>query len=307
MAKAETPPFFDPRNLARLQGLRLRARHIVEGFVAGLHRSPFRGYSIEFSEHREYAPGDDLRYVDWKVLGRTDRFMIKQFEDETNLVCHLLLDVSESMNFASAAAPLSKLEYGQMLAAALGYLVLLGQDAAGVMTLDREVRAAAPAARSAEQLGQLLEVLETPDAPGFSHEPSPAVSQAMLAAASQLRRRGVVVLISDLLDEAKEIVHSMAMLRRQRHDFIVMHLVDPAEEDFPFDAPTLFHGLEGSGDMFVDGRKLRSGYQEAVRNHQETLRRGCHAEGADYVLLRTDEPVDGALAAYLARRAQRVR
>ncbi|MCA9177793.1 MAG: DUF58 domain-containing protein [Planctomycetales bacterium] len=304
----ETPErYFDPQLIARLHGLRLRASHVVEGFVAGLHRSPFRGFSIEFAEHRNYAPGDDPRYLDWKVLARSDRFVVKRYEDETNLVCHMLLDVSESMTYRSELAPWSKLEYAQCALAALAYLILLGQDAVGVMSLDDEIRAQLPASRSAEQLRQLLEILEQPGEPTFSFARRPDLSAALHRAAEQLQRRGVVLLISDLLDDPDRLLGAFAALRRQRQDLIVMHLQDPAEEQFPFDSPTLFHGLEGIEDLVIDAHALRAAYLEAQREHAEMLKQGCLAEGVDYVAMRTDQPLDEALASYLARRAQRVR
>lgn len=304
---ATTPKYFDPQTLARLQGLRLRARHVVEGFVSGLHRSPFRGFSIEFSEHRDYAPGDDLRYVDWKVLARADRFMVKQFEDETNLVCHLLLDVSESMRYQGPQSALSKLEYAQCIAAVLGYLVLLGQDAAGALTLDSTIRNHAPVTRSREQLQQILDALEGPDQLNFEFASQPQLSLAVHEAAERLTRRGVVVLLSDLLDDPSALITALATLRRQKHDVIVMSVRDVAEEEFPFETPTLFHGLEGHGDLSVDAQRLRPYYLKAVAEHYHTLKQGCIAEGVDYVELRTDAPIDESLASFLSRRAQRVR
>jgi uncharacterized protein (DUF58 family) len=299
----DSQKYFDPRTLARLQGLRLRARHIVEGFVAGLHRSPFRGYSIEFSEHRDYVPGDDLRYLDWKVLGRSDRVVVKQFEDETNLVCYLLLDVSESMEYQGPDSAMSKLEYAQCAAATLAYLVLLGQDAASVLTFDDQIRAYAPAASHAEQLRLVLDVLD-----GARPRPrSASIGPALHDAALRLRRRGVAVLLSDLLDDPQQVLAGLRQLRMRRHDLIVMHLVDPAEMDFPFRRPTLFKGLEAAGDLSVDAAALRRAYLREVEDHLRTLRQGCLAEGADYCLLRTDQPLDVTLSTYLSHRAHRVR
>lgn len=299
----QSQKYFDPQTLARLQGLRLRARHIVEGFVAGLHRSPFRGYSIEFSEHRDYVPGDDLRYLDWKVLGRSDRVVVKQFEDETNLVCHLLLDVSESMLYQGPGSPLSKLEYAQCAAATLAYLVLLGQDAASVLTFDDEIRRAAPAASHAEQLRHVLEVLDSADP-----QPRPgAVGRGLHDAAVRLRRRGVAVVLSDLLDDPQPLLTAIRQLRMRRHDVIVMHVLDAAELEFPFRHPTLFRGLEGAGELPVDAKSLRAAYLREFQRHQRELQQGCAAEGADYCQLRTDAPLDQALSSFLSHRAHRVR
>ena len=304
---ATAPKYFDPQTLARLQGLRLRARHVVEGFVAGLHRSPFRGYSIEFSEHRDYAPGDDLRYVDWKVLARSDRFVVKQFEDETNLVCHLLLDVSDSMRYQSADAAMSKLEYAQCVAAVLSYLVLLGQDGVSVMTLDSAVRDLAPVTQSRESLQMLLDTIETPDQPDFQPAARPDLSLALHEAAERLTRRGVVILLSDLLDDPKRLLSALTTLRRQKHDVIVMYIHDPAEHEFPFDRPTVFHGMEGLGDLQIDARRLKPYYLDAVQEHYRSIEQGCLAAGIDFEPVPTDTALDDALANYLSRRAQRVR
>lgn len=294
--------YLDPRVLAELQGLELRARMIVEGYVSGLHRSPFQGFSIEFAEHREYVPGDDLRYVDWKVFGKTDKIYLKQYEEETNLICYLLLDVSESMQYRSAAAALSKLEYAQCLAAALGYLVLHQQDSVGLATFDREIRSFVRPSGNPAQLRQIVSALDQP--PGRERS---ALGAVLHAAAERFRKRGVVVLLSDLFEDPQSILAGLKHLRHRRHEVVVLQILDPAEVDFPFDRPVRFQGLEALGDLAVDPVALRKAYRAEVTAFQHEIQRGCRARRIDYAALRTDELLDSALSSYLSSRMAHVR
>ena len=228
----------------RLHGLELRARRIVEGYVAGLHRSPYHGFSNEFAEHREYAPGDDLRYVDWKVFGKSDRFYLKQFEEETNLLCYLLLDTSESMQYQGPHAPLSKFAYAQCAAAALAYLVLHQRDAVGLVTFDQEIRQLIRPSSNPTQLKQLLHVMEEATAARKTR-----TGPIFHDLAERLGRRGIVVILSDLFDDVESMLAGLKHLRHRRHDVIVLHVLDPAEIDFPFQQVTMFKGLEALGDV----------------------------------------------------------
>ena len=289
--------YLDPRMLAQLQGLQLRARRIVEGYVAGMHRSPYHGFSIEFAEHREYSPGDDLRYLDWKVFGRTDKYYLKEFEEETNLVCYLVLDMSESMQYQSAAAALSKLEYAKTAAAALAYLVLQQQDSAGLVTFDREIRTLVRAAGNPAHLKDLLTVMDQASA-----ERKTATGRTFHSLADRLKKRGIVVILSDLFDDVDAMIAGLKHLRHRRHEVILMHVLDPAEIDFPFDQITLFRGLEELPNLLVEPRGLRRAYLDEFQNYLLRLKRGCRAQQIDYVLLRTDQSLELALSSYLASR-----
>jgi uncharacterized protein (DUF58 family) len=290
--------YLDPQILARLEGLVLRARRIVEGYVSGLHRSPYHGFSIEFAEHREYAPGDDLRYLDWKVFGRTDKFYLKQFEEETNLVCNLLLDTSESMRYKSDAAAASKLDYARSAAAALAYLVLQQQDSVGVVTFDNEVRAIVRPSSNPSHLKQLLYVMEE-SVPEKKTSTGPIFHDL----AERFKKRGIVVILSDLFDNVDSMMAGLKHFRHRRHDVILMHVLDPAELEFPFQGTTLFEGLEQLPHVVVEPRALRRAYLRQFGQYLRQLRRGCRAHGIDYVQMRTDQPLDLALSSYLASRS----
>lgn len=294
--------FPDPHTLAKLHGLELRAARIVEGYVAGLHRSPFQGFSNEFAEHREYTPGDDLRYVDWKVFGKTDKYYLKQFEAETNLICYLLLDISESMQYQGPAAPLSKLAYAQCAGAALAYLVLHQHDSVSLVTFDDEVRQLVRPSSSPTQLKQLLHVMEATSAVRKTRT-GPIFHEL----AERLSRRGIVVVISDLFDNVDALLAGLKHLRHRRHDVIVLHLLDPAEIDFPFQHVTLFKGLEALGDIVTEPRSLRTAYQKEVGAFLQQVRTGCRAQQIDYLQVRTDQRLDTVLSTFLAARAQRVK
>jgi uncharacterized protein (DUF58 family) len=295
-----SPTYLDPRTLAKLKGLQLRARHIVEGYVSGLHRSPYRGFSIEFAEHREYAPGDDLRYLDWKVFGRTDKFYLKQYEDETNLICYLVLDVSESMQYRGPDSPLTKLEYAQCLAAAMAWLVLQQQDAVGLVTFDNQIRANVSPSTSPAHLQQLLQVMETARA-----EAKTATGPIFHDLADRFRKRGVVLILSDLFDDVPSMMAGLKHFHHRRHDVILFHVLDPAELEFPFRSLTLFKGLEQYPDLLAEPSSLRKAYLQEVEAFQRELKRGCRNHGLDYQLLRTDLPLDKALSNYLAARMAR--
>ncbi len=216
------PKYLDPQTLAKLQGLELRARLIVEGYVAGVHRSPYHGFSIEFAEHREYVPGDDLRYVDWKVFGKTDKFYLKQYEEETNLVGYLLLDTSESMRYQSDDAPLSKLEYAQCVAASLAYLVLQQQDSVGLATFDNEIRSLVRPSSNPSHLKQLLHVMEHTQ-PQRKTRTGPIFHDL----AERLKRRGLVLILSDLFDDVPSMLAGLKHFRHRRHDVVVLHVARP--------------------------------------------------------------------------------
>lgn len=312
--RVRMPAAVTPELLAKLSGLGVKARTIVEGFVAGLHRSPHHGFSVEFAEHREYSPGDDLRYVDWKVFAKSDRYYLKQFEEETNFACHVLLDVSESMRYQSELASVPKLEYAVYLAAALGYLVLKQQDGIGLMTFDEALRDRLPPSSQSSHLEQFLSVLERQqpqrvisledltNREGDLDSDTGAIADALQQVAQYIRRRGIVVLISDLFDDPESILRALKRFQHQRHDVIVLQVIDRAEEEFPFEDPTLFHGLEGSGDRQLEPRALRDAYRREFQSAQRTLERGIRDLSMTCLSVRTDEALDGVLWRVLKRR-----
>lgn len=302
MAHVEpSPKYSDPQTLDKLRGLQLRARTVVEGYLAGMHKSPLHGFSVEFAQHREYAPGDDLRYVDWKVFGRTNKFYLKQFEDETNLIAYLLVDTSQSMRYQGPGAAMSKLEYAKCAAAALAYLVLRQQDSVGLATFDRQIQTLVPPSSNPAHFGQLAHVLEQAQPQGET-----AVGPIFHDLAERLKKRGVVLIFSDLFDDLPSMMTGLKHFRHRRHDVIVFQVLDAAELDFPFRQTTLFRGLEQWPQVVTDPRSLRRAYLQEFNGFLRAVRAGCRNEGLDYVLLRSDQPLDTTLSAYLAARRSRV-
>ena len=291
--------YLDPEVLAGLEGLQLRARRIVEGYVSGMHRSPYQGFSIEFAEHREYVPGDDLRYVDWKVFGRTDKYYLKQYEEETNLVCQLLLDTSQSMEYRGPDAPLSKLDYARCVAAALAHLVIQQQDSVGLVTFSDQIHALVRASGNPSHLQQLLQVMEQSPS-GRKTSTGPIFHEL----AERFKRRGVVIVLSDLFDDVDKMMAGLKHLRHKRNDVILLHVLDPAELDFPFQSTTLFRGLEQSSNLLAEPRSLRKAYLREFGAYLRRLKQGCRAERIDYVAVRTDRPVDVALRECLGVRGK---
>jgi uncharacterized protein (DUF58 family) len=293
----------DPRVLEKVAGLELKARMIVEGYVTGLHRSPFRGFSVEFAEHREYVPGDDIRFLDWKVFGKTDRLYLKRYEEETNLEAHLVVDVSESMSYQSqdATGP-SKLSYARMAAAALAYLITQQQDAAGLVLFDEKVRKALPAHSNTAHLRTIFQELEDATASRKT-----GVGRALSEVGEAIRRRGMVLLFSDLLDDPKEVVRGLKHVRHRGHEVLLFHVLAHDEVVFPFERMTRFEGMEEMPTLTADPASLRAAYLEEVSAFRKTLRRVCLANRIDLVELDASEPLGVVLAAYLAKRASRRR
>ena len=295
-----SPRYFDPQTLARLAGLELRARHVVEGYVSGMHRSPYHGFSIEFAQHREYVPGDDLRYVDWKVYGRSDKIYLKQYEQETNLVAYVLLDASESMLYQGENAPLSKLEYAKTAAASLAYLVLRQQDSTGLVTFDREIRTVLRPASTPSHFKELVHVLEQTAPQGKT-----TAGAILHSLAERFTKRGVVLVFSDLFDDVAALVAGLKHLRHRRHDVVLFHVLDRDELEFPFLQPSLFEGLEGFPEVSVDARALRKAYLAQFGEYLKAVKRNCLEIGGDYVLMPTDQPLDLVLSNYLSSRMVR--
>ncbi len=292
--------YLDPLALAKVGSLELQARLIVEGYLSGMHKSPYHGFSVEFAQHREYVPGDDIKHVDWKVYGRTGRFFLKQYEEETNLICWLLLDTSESMRYGSG--PVTKYDYACMSAAALAYLTLHRQDSIGLVTFDNQVR---HFLRPSSQPSHLKEIVNLMNR-GRPREKT-RLAPIFHDLAERLSRRAIIVLLSDLFDEPADVLAGLRHLRYKRHEVVVMHVLDGAELDFPFQEATLFRGLEEPEEMLTDPRALRDGYLEQVGSFVTELQRGCRNQNIDYVQLRTDRDVGVALSGYLAHRLARTK
>jgi uncharacterized protein (DUF58 family) len=286
----------DPKIINQVAKLDLRARLVVEGYVSGVHKSPYKGFSVEFAEHREYAPGDDLRYLDWKVFGKTDRYYIKQYEEETNLVCHVVLDTSESMDFGTAGV--RKFDYAMTVAAALSYLIVGQHDAAGLVTFDDKVRKVLPPGSHGGHLRRIFETLEKVQPGGKT-----SIGAVLTQVSEQIRKRGLVVLVSDLVGDVDDVLRGLRRLRGHKHDVIVLQVLDPAECDFPFDQMTLFEGLEEFPDLLADPKSLRKTYLDHLADFRQRLRVGCLAERIDVVEMNTRTPLDVALTTYLAHRA----
>src|SRR4051812_11601135 len=295
---AHDRPFLDPAVVARLGTLELKARSIVEGFLSGLHRSPFKGFSVEFAEYRQYMPGDDLHTMDWKVYARTDRHYIKKFEEETNLDCHLLLDVSGSMGYGGHHG-MSKFDYGACLAASLGYLMHRQRDAVGLTAFDEQIVAMLPASSRPGHLRALLVTLERLTT---AHKTNVAKPLHLLA--DSLTKRGLVVLISDLLDDPAEIIRGLKHFQFRGIDVIVFHVLDSDEIDFPFDRATRFEDLETSEEVMAVPGAVREHYLKEMGALIERYRRELGGSGIDYVLLNTNHPLELALLAYLSTRSR---
>ncbi len=287
--------FLDPSIVSKLATMELRARLVVEGFVTGLHRSPYKGFSVEFAEHRQYMPGDPLKHIDWKVFGKTDRLYIKEYEEETNLRGHILLDASASM--AYGAAGISKFEYGRYLAAALIYLMLKQQDSVGLLVFDREIRKFVPPRSNPRQLHLLLSELDRAEASSETD-----IGLVLHELARRIKRRGLVILISDLLDEPSDVLPGLKHFRHMKHEVIVFHVLDPKEVGFSFDADATFRDMETGELMTTEPYSIRRDYLDAVDRWMAHLRRECSESRIDYVPIQTSTPYDRALFSYLEKR-----
>lgn len=295
LAAAPQPPagrrggsLIDPRALMRIKSLQLRARLVVEGFFAGLHRSPYHGFSVEFSEYRQYSPGDDPRYLDWRLLARSDRYYIKRFEDETNLRCYLLVDLSRSMDYGSLEW--TKADYARTAAATLAYFLNTQRDAVGLVTFEARIAEYLPARHRPGPLRRLMLALERAAA-GNSTDLAAPLEQI----ARTVRKRGMVVLVSDLLAPLDDVTRQLGYLRSRGHEVVVLRTLDPAEIDFNLGDAAMFRDVESGRELYVDPAAARREYLERFRQHDEALRRACRDLGIEYMLLRTDGPLELAL------------
>jgi uncharacterized protein (DUF58 family) len=300
--KDAPPPLLRPEDLRRFADLDLVARWIVEGALAGLHRSPFHGFSVEFAEYREYAPGDDLRHFDWKAFGRSDRHSIKQFHSETNLACHVLVDGSPSMAFGDPP----KFAYARALAAAVIHLVLRQGDQAGLALVADGIRLRRPPGAGPRHRKELFEALSSaePSAPAGGSGPATRMAPALHDLARAVRRRGLFVLISDLYDDEAAVIEGLRHLRFRGHEVVVFHLLDRREVSFDFDGLLEFEDLETGERIQVHGPSLRDAYRERMREFIEGYRRAANGYRIDYETIDTREPFADALARYLVRRGR---
>ncbi|TWT33922.1 hypothetical protein KOR34_37580 [Posidoniimonas corsicana] len=292
--------FIDPPALMRIKNLQMRAKVIVEGFYAGIHRSPYHGFSVEFSEYRQYSPGDDLRYLDWRLLARTDRHYVKRFEDETNLLCYLLVDTSRSMAFQ--AGGVSKHEYARTLAATMGYFLYLQRDAVGLAVFDEVIREYLPPRRRAGHLRHLMAALQRqPDGMGTN------VAEPLEQVARSVKKRGLVVLISDLIAPTDLLKRQVAYLRSRGHEMIILRVLDPAELAFSFDDARIFHDLESGKKLYIDPDVAKRKYLDAFQSHAATLSQDCKELGVELVVCPTDRPLELSLFDLLRTRLERGR
>jgi uncharacterized protein (DUF58 family) len=318
---ADYRKFLDPAIISRLSNIELKARFVVEGFIAGLHKSPFHGFSVEFAEHRQYMPGDDLKYLDWKVLGRTDRYYIKQFEEETNLKSYLILDASRSMAFNSSDSAytglspirklfkrktdgtshssqvISKLEYSTYLAASIAILMHFQKDASGLVVYDEEINTYIPPKATSQNLKVILTTLSNVKGAGQTN-----TAAALNSIAERIKRRGLVIIFSDLFDNQDAVINSLKHFRYKKNEVIVFQVLDPLEMDFAIDSPTIFKDMETNNELLSQPLSVIQSYKEAVSMFIDKYKKACRSNNIDYVLISTKTPFDTALLEYLNKR-----
>jgi uncharacterized protein (DUF58 family) len=290
--------YLDPQFVSKISNLELIARLVVEGFIAGLHKSPYHGFSVEFSEHRQYSAGDDTRYIDWKVYGRTDRYFIKQFEEETNLRAYIILDASRSMGYSSGGN-ITKFEYACYLTAGLSYLMLMQRDAVGLVLYDERIRKFIPPRSVKSYLSVILSELE-------SNEPSNKTKTAdvLHSIAERIKRRGLIIVISDLLDEQDEVISALKHFKHKRNELIVFQVLDPVERNFNFNFDAVFKDVETSEKIMTQGLYVQRDYRRAFEEFIKRYRLECLVNGIDYELMDTSTSFDVALFRYLSKRGR---
>ena len=287
--------YLEPEMVARLSNMSLRARLVVEGYIIGQHKSPFHGFSVEFAEHRAYGPGDEIRHIDWKLYGKTDRFFVKQYEEETNLRSYILLDTSRSMEYKSNK--ISKLDYGNYLSAALAYLMINQQDGVGLTLFDNQIQTFIPPRSKPSHVNTILTHL---DKTGSAKDTD--VGIVLHEMAERIKKRGLIILISDLFDETENIINGLKHFRHNKQEIIVFHVMDRKELNFDFSNRTKFKDMETDEQITTEPWKIRKIYQKAIKSYQDELRLRCREQKIDYVPLFTDQNLDLALNEYLKKR-----
>jgi len=298
--KSTLSKYVDPKVFNRIDRLELAATQVVEGFMAGQHRSPYHGFSVEFAQHREYTMGDDPRHLDWKIYAKASRYFIKQYEVETNFVAHILHDASESMLYGSSKAQFNKLEYCNYLTAALSYLVVSQTDSVGIGIFNEGLQTFIEPKQSRAHIHRICHELEN-----VKPAKKTDVGEIMHQFADRISRRGIVVLVSDLLDKPEKILQGLNHLRFARHEVLVFHVMDPYELEFPFDGQVKFEGLEGYDPILCQPRMLRKQYLEALNKHVLAVKTACERNKVDYALINTAQPLEIALQTFLHSRALR--
>ncbi|MDB5033285.1 MAG: hypothetical protein JWQ98_526 [Chlorobi bacterium] len=288
--------YLRPEVVSKLASLDLRARMVVEGFITGLHKSPYHGFSVEFAEHRQYMPGDEIRYIDWKVYGRTNRYYIKQYEEETNLKGYVILDSSASMGYGSQGR-VTKFDYALSLAAALSFLMIKQQDAVGGAVYDTELRGFLPPHSRASYLQEVLKMLS-------AAKPSSGTGTArsLNRLAERIKRRGLVVVLSDFFDEPDEVINALKHFRHKQNEVLALQILDPMERTFNFGTDATFRDMETGEEMVTQPYQIRKAYAEAMTGFTERIKRECRQHNIDYLLLDTSIPYDVALVEYLNKR-----
>lgn len=287
--------YIDPLIVAKLSTMLLRARFVVEGFIAGLHQSPYKGFSLEFAQHREYSPGDETRHIDWKVYGRKDKYFVKQYQEETNLKGYILLDRSASMGYKSKG--ITKLQYGSYLAASLAFLMLRQQDSVGLATFDERIKKYIPPRQSKGHLSLILKELEN-----LVPSSQTGINRSLRELGQYTKRRGLIILISDLLDEQEKVLNALKYFRFKKHEVIVFHLLDPAELELPFTNVLWLEDMENKKRVLTHPEVIREKYKNVIKEFVEMYKLSCLRSDIDYCLMDTKTPLDFALGAYLARR-----
>jgi uncharacterized protein (DUF58 family) len=294
--KSTSREYLSPEIISRLSRLDLIAKHVVEGYITGLHKSPYHGFSTEFAEHRQYMRGDSLRFLDWKVYGRTDRMYVKRFEEETNLKSHIILDVSGSMGFKSKGA-VTKLEYANILAASLAFLMIRQRDSVGMLTFSDELRSHIPPRSVQSQLTEIIKVLSSTEPSGTT-----ITGSILHTLAERLTARGLVILISDLIVDPDELIHGLKHFRHNGHEVLVFHIVDPMELEFDYTEETRFIDSETGEKITTQPWHIRDKYLSMFNEHLSTIIHSMHDISVDYARLETNVPLDRALTEYLAKR-----
>jgi len=292
----ESLKYLQPAVVAQLANMELRARLVVEGFITGLHKSPYHGFSVEFIEHRPYMPGDEIKHIDWKAYGKTDRFYIKQFEEETNLKSYLIVDVSRSMNYASKGN-IKKFEYASYVAAALSFMMIEQRDAVGLTLFDEGIRVLLPPRATRSYLKEILKELESAQPANKT-----GTSASLNLIAEQIKRRGLVIVLSDLFDTPESVMTALKHFRHKGHDVIVMQLLDPLERSFAFDGDAIFKDLETREELMTQPWHIQKAYQQSMQEFLDFYKRQCRDNNIDYVLIDTSTPFDKALFEYLNKR-----
>ena len=295
--KKEYKKYLNPSLISKIENLSLRAKLVVEGFIIGMHKSPYHGFSVEFSEHRPYGFGDEIKYIDWKLWGKTDRLYIKQFEEETNLKCHIILDKSSSMNFGSKN--ITKFEYSKLISAAMSFLMIKQQDAVGLTTFDKRINRIIKPKSKANHLNLLLKTLHNSNTGGETN-----ISNLLHGLAESINKKGLIILISDLLDDEKRVMESLRHFRYRGHEIIVFHIVDPKEKNLDYNENINFIDLENNYNIVADSRLVKDKYDKAFRDFSDFYKKECLRDKIDYNLISTSDSLDKTLLQYLIRRSQ---